>query len=110
MGRQKPSVKLTKVIDETIKLSKKFGNGIVRILVSVDTKGKLGKYSFAYINFQLCHADNGRVLGYDNNHGYHHRHYMGREEPFEFVSYEDTAVRFEKEWRELHEKTKKHSY
>jgi hypothetical protein len=108
--KKKPIVKLTKVIDETIKMSEKFGNGIVRASVSVDAKGKLGRYSFAYINFWLCHVDNGRVLGYDNDHGHHHRHYMGREEPVKFVSYEDIAEQFEKEWRALHEKAKKSSY
>lgn len=110
MADKKLNMRLTKVIDDTIKLSEKSGNGIVKISLSIDKKGNLGRYSFAYINFRLCHADNGRVLGYDNNHGHHHRHYMGKEEPIEFVSYEAIAEQFEKEWRILHEKAKKHSY
>jgi hypothetical protein len=53
-------------------------------------------------------VDNCRVIGYDNCHGYHHRHYMGKEENIEFTSYEDIQNQFEIAWRELHEKAKKH--
>ena len=34
------------------------------------------------------------MLGYDNNHGTHHRHYMGEVSNFKFVSYEDLLARF----------------
>ncbi len=61
----------------------------------------------AYINPHICYVDNARVLGYDNSHGYHHRHYMGKEEPVEFQTYEAIAEQFEREWKELHEKAKK---
>jgi hypothetical protein len=47
--------------------------------------------------------DNGRILGYDNCHGKHHRHYMGKEETFEFTGYEDISEQFKKEWRIIHE-------
>jgi hypothetical protein len=57
----------------------------------------------------LCAVDNFRVIGYDNCHGYHHRHYMGKEENIEFTSYEDIENQFEIAWRKLHEKAKKHS-
>jgi hypothetical protein len=46
-------------------------------------------------------GDNGRVLGYDNAHGYHHRHYMGRVEPFEFESYTSVLDKFQEEWQDL---------
>jgi hypothetical protein len=43
------------------------------------------------------------VLGYDNTHEYHHRHFMGRAEKVEFHGYEALVVRFEREvhalWR-----------
>jgi hypothetical protein len=39
------------------------------------------------------------VLGYDNTHEYHHRHFMGRVEEVEFHGYEALVARFE---RELH--------
>jgi hypothetical protein len=45
--------------------------------------------------------DNGRVLGFDNAHDYHHRHYMGEVEAVEYVSYETTLERFQAEWIEL---------
>lgn len=51
-------MKLIKIADETIELTKKSGNGILRILASMDNKGNLKKYSFAYINFRLCYNDN----------------------------------------------------
>jgi hypothetical protein len=41
--------------------------------------------------------DSGRILGYDNAHGYHHRHYLGKVEPVEFNTYEEIEARFEKE-------------
>lgn len=96
----------TKIIDETIKLSNKSGNGILKILMSVDEKGKLGRYSLAYINQKLCTLGNVRVHGYGNSHSHHHRYYMGKEEPVEFNNYEGIAERFKKEWRAIYEKIK----
>jgi predicted transcriptional regulator len=40
--------------------------------------GKVTKYNLAYINHMVCRADNGRVLGYDNSHDGHHRHFTAR--------------------------------
>jgi hypothetical protein len=51
--------------------------------------------------------DNGRVLGYDNAHGYHHRHYMGKVEAYDFSSYEATVERFQIEWSEIVKRLKK---
>ena len=59
------------------------------------------KYSPAYVNPRICGVDNGRVLGYDNHHGHHHRHFMGTVEPVEFNGYESLAGRFHKEVIEL---------
>ncbi|TAK72178.1 MAG: transcriptional regulator [Gammaproteobacteria bacterium] len=92
------------MVDETIKLPNKEGNGILKFSASSDSKGKIARYSLAYINYNICSIDNGRVLGYDNNHEYHHRHYMGKVEAIDFTTYEDIAERFESEWREIHEK------
>lgn len=50
------------------------------------------------------------MIAYDNNHGYHHRHFMGKEELIEFESFEAISERFDKEWRLLHEKVKKHHH
>ena len=44
---------------------------------------------------------NRRVLGYDNQHGYHHRHCFGEVTAAEFESFEATEERFQAEWYEL---------
>jgi len=64
-------------------------------------EGKVVAYSLAYINLRRCAADNGRVLGYDNSHDYHHRHFMGTVEPYRFTSYEALVERFIAEVHEL---------
>jgi hypothetical protein len=94
-----------KVVDATNHIPKKRGNGILRREVWVDSAGRVSRYNLAYINHRVCSIDNGRVVGYDNAHGYHHRHLMGQVEPIEFSTYEDVEERFEldylamKEWK-----------
>ena len=66
-----------------------------------DQDGHVVKYSLAYINAVICGADNGRVLGYDNSHDHHHRHFMGKQASFEFPGYEVLARRFYHEVRDL---------
>lgn len=51
-------------------------------------------------------GDNGRVLGFDNAHGYHHRHYLGVVDAAEFVSYAAILERFQQEWLEIVNKTR----
>lgn len=97
-----------KAVDETVSIPLKQGNGVLRYFACVDKRGGLVRYSFAYINFRLCSFDNGRVVGYDNCHGYHHRHVFGKEEKINFIGYEEIANCFEKEWRMYHEKAKGH--
>ncbi len=62
---------------------------------------KLVKYSLAYINPKVFSGDNGRVLGYDNSHEHHHRHFRGTIEKFEFRDYEGLVDRFYTEVHEL---------
>ena len=102
----KKKVKLKTVMDETTKLPDKQGNGILRILIKADKQNKVKRYSLAYVNHKISRIDNGRVLGYDNSHGYHHRHCMGKEEAIEFKNFESVAERFESEWKKYHEKAK----
>ena len=66
-----------------------------------DPDGQVIKYSLAYINPAVCGLDNGRVLGYDNSHDHHHRHFLGRQESIEFTGYETLATRFYDEVRDL---------
>lgn len=46
-------------------------------------------------------GDNGRVLGYDNAHGEHHRHYMGEVEAVDLPGYEAALRRFQAEWQAI---------
>jgi hypothetical protein len=62
---------------------------------------KVVAYSLAYINLRRCTVDNGRVLGYDNSHDYHHRHFKGEVEAIEFTTYAALVERFIEEVHEL---------
>jgi hypothetical protein len=96
-----------KVQDVSTRLASKRGNGILRREVWVDGKGKVVRYNLAYINHDIFQGDNGRVLGYDNAHGIHHRHYKGRMEPVAFKNFEDIEERFESEWTAFSRKGRK---
>ncbi len=97
----KKAERLTKTVDETAEVRCSDNRGVIREEVWQDSKGNVAKYNLAFINHHLCIKDNGRVLGYDNNHGEHHRHYMGTVEVFEFTNYEDLLSKFLAEVREL---------
>ena len=88
----------TKVSDDSWSLSTKNGNGVLRREVWVDEQGKVIRYNLAYINHKIFQSDNGRVVGYDNAHGFHHRHLMGVVEPVKFKSFEDIEERFQADW------------
>ncbi len=88
---------------EVARLTGKRRGGYLKREVRLEN-GEVTKYVLAYINPRACSADNGRVLGYDNQHGYHHRHFMGQIEPFEFTSYQELVERFQREVEELWEK------
>ncbi len=88
-----------KIYDESHKIPDKRGNGKLRREVWADSaSGKITRYNLAYINHAVYSSDNGRVIGYDNAHGFHHRHYFGAIEPVEFVSFEKTEECFEQDW------------
>jgi hypothetical protein len=59
------------------------------------------RYSLAYINPRITGVDNGRVLGYDNSHGHHHRHSMGQISSVKFSTYEALLEKFLEEIVEL---------
>ena len=92
----------TKLEDERFELRH---GGILRYEVWGHVEGGktvVTRYNVAYINWQLCQKDNGRVLGYDNAHGAgHHRHYMGKVTTVNFVTYQRTVEAFEAEYREI---------
>jgi len=88
-----------KIVDETFKLSR--GRGTLRREIWVDECSRVTRYNLAYINHAMHRGDNGRVIGYDNAHGCHHRHYFGVVTPIDFVSLEDVEARFEDDWTAL---------
>jgi hypothetical protein len=73
------------------------GIGILREEVWVDSEGEVVRYNLALLLPHLFHADKGRVLGYNNAHGVHERHFMGSVAPARFRSYLATAQRFYRE-------------
>lgn len=87
-----------KIVDEAHHISSKRGNGQLRREIWVDGKGRVTRYNLAYVNHALHKGDNGRVVGYDNQHGYHHRHYFGEVTAFDFISFEETENAFESDW------------
>jgi len=92
-----------KIIDKSSPIPKKRGNGLVRYEVWADASGTVTRYNLAYINHSLQHKDNGRVVGYDNHHHVHHRHYMGKVEVVSYTSFDDIQDRFERDWTALQE-------
>ena len=89
---------------ERFELKPKSGGGVLSFEVWVYVqKGQtvVTRYNLAYINQAMFRGDNGRVLGFDNSHDYHHRHYMGKVQAVEFISYAATLERFQQEWQDL---------
>jgi hypothetical protein len=80
----------------------RLGGGVLkeRVIRELPSK-KVVSYALAYINPLIFSGDNGRVLGYDNSHGYSHRHYMGSITAEPFTGYEALYDRFEQEWQAL---------
>ena len=88
-----------KIIDESHKIPDRRGNGKLRREIWVDKiTGEITRYNLAYINHNIHAGDNGRVIGYDNAHDSHHRHYFGVVEPVEFTSFSDVEACFEQDW------------
>ena len=101
LKKEKNKQKYIKVVDERYTLPSKKGGGIIKIEAWEDLSGKLIKYNIAYINHSISQRDNGRVFGYDNAHGYHHKHLFGEITLIDdFISYEKLIERFENEIKE----------
>ncbi len=86
---------------EIYKLRKPRKGATLQIEIRASTDGRVLKYSLSYINPMISSLDNGRILGYDNAHGYTHRHYMGTVQAVDFASYDDIAERYFKEVYEI---------
>ncbi len=90
-----------KTVDEQFYLSSAKGGGVLRREIWMDAQGRVSRYNLAYINHRIYAGDNGRVLGYDSAHGYHHRQLYGRVTPIRFKSYEEIERRFQNEWNRI---------
>jgi len=100
--KRKTKRKFKKVVSEQFPINAKRGGGILKIAAWEDENGEVVKYSLAYINHLIFAGDNGRVIGYDNTHNFHHRHYFAEiSEVDDFVSYQDLVDRFEQEIKEF---------
>jgi len=80
----------------------RLGGGVLkeRVIRELPSK-KVVSYALAYINPLIFSGDNGRVLGYDNSHGYSHRHFMGVISAEPFTRYEALYDRLEHAWQAL---------
>jgi len=96
-----PAQRLKKVVDEVHAISARRGNGKVRVEAWGDKAGNVVRYNLAYINHSIFAGDNGRVLGYDSQHGHHHRHYLGVVTEIVFESFEEIEALFEGELHQL---------
>lgn len=57
----------------------------------VNEKAEMVRYNLALLLPHRFSADKGRVLGFDNAHGTHERHYTGEVKPVKFRGYLATA-------------------
>lgn len=89
------------MIDELTPVRCAAGRGLIREEVWEDEDGTVVRYNLAFINHFLTSKDNGRVLGYHNQHGPHHRHFKGVTELVSLDNFYSVRDRFEAEVREL---------
>ena len=99
-----PKGRLRKTTDEVALISCASGTGILREEAWEDESGKVVRYNLAFINHFLTRKDNGRVLGYDNAHGAHHRHYLGKVEAISATDFDEVRPIFYAEVEELRRK------
>lgn len=91
----------TKVINEQFVLPYEKGGGIIKF-EAWEYQEQIVKYNMAYINKNIFPNDNGRVVGYDNSHNYHHKHYLGDiYQVDDFTTYEELVERFQKDIKEF---------
>ena len=93
--------KSKKIHDDVTVLSEKKGNGTLRREIWVDGYGKVIRYNLAHINITEFAGDNGRIVGYDNAHNYHLRHFYGKVQAVNFISFKQTEESFEKDFMEI---------
>lgn len=102
VAKPKKAKDLIRYAPPDTKIPARLGGGILKELHEQDRKtGELRRYALAYVNPAIFSGDNGRVLGYDNAHGYPHRHFMGTITREPTLSWREIRARFEQEWQEI---------
>ena len=92
-----PAPRLIKIVDETHEISRRRGNGKLRREIWADANGKVERFNLAFINREIYRGDNGRVLGYDSQHGVWHRHHLGVVSAVSNASFDEIEAMFEAE-------------
>ncbi len=98
MRKSKPPVVTTR--SQVFRLKGKRKGALLKEQIWLED-GTVVAYSLAYVNLRVFAKDNGRVLGYDNSHDFHHRHFRGAVEAVDFSTYDALAERFYNEVHEL---------
>ncbi|NVN91183.1 MAG: hypothetical protein HXX11_11350 [Desulfuromonadales bacterium] len=88
----------TKVADDIFMVPWDQGNGVIRREIWIGQDGKASRYHLAYINQEMCTADDGRVLGFDYINGQVNAYSMGEIENSTFSTLEELEERFDVKW------------
>jgi len=90
-----------KIIDEKFIVPYDKGGGIIKF-EAWEYENHIVKYNMVYVNKNIFPNDNGRVMGYDNSHNFHHKHYFGEiYELDDFVNYQELVQRFKNDIKEF---------
>jgi hypothetical protein len=101
-AKKQPGKQILRYAPPDLAIPPRLGGGILKELVEQEMpSGKLRRYALAYINPKIFAGDNGRVLGYDNAHGFPHRHFMGEITREPNLTWEEIRQKFEQEWRQI---------
>lgn len=100
-GKPKVSRSAESYIDDT-EIPRRLGGGALKDFVRRDLKtGGVVRFALVYVNHAITQKDHGRVLGYDDGHGYLHRHFLGSVTALPAMPYEEIVDLFERQWRAL---------
>lgn len=73
------------------------GYGILREEVWMNEEDRVVRYNLAFVMPHLTRVDHGRILGYDNRHGHHERHFMGKRQAVDYEGFPSISERFYQE-------------
>jgi len=91
----------TKVIDEQFIVPYANGGGIIKF-EAWEYENLIVKCNMVYNNKSVFPNDNGRVMGYDNSHNFHHKYYFGQITGLDdFTSYQELVQRFKNDIKEF---------